>query len=177
MKQQLQALVPPLDAITTDDERYMREAIREAIKAFERDEVPIGAVIVKDGHIIARGYNQVELLRDATAHAEMLAITAAESALENWRLSKATLYSTIEPCAMCAGAILLSRLDRVVWGAPDIRVGANGSWIDLFSAQHPIHTVQIQGNVLLEWCQKPLKLFFQKRREENAESKRTRADD
>lgn len=177
MKQLLQTLLPPLEAITSDDERYMREALREALKAFERNEVPIGAVIVKDGHIIARGYNQVELLRDATAHAEMIAITAATSALENWRLSKATLYSTIEPCAMCAGAILLSRLDRVVWGAPDTRVGANGSWVDLFSQNHPIHSVQIQGNVLLEWCQRPLKLFFQKRREENEESKRTRADD
>lgn len=173
MKQYL----PPLEIVSTDDEHYMREALREAVKAFEAGEVPIGAVIVKDGHIIARGYNQVELLRDATAHAEMLAITAAESALENWRLSKATLYSTIEPCAMCAGAILLSRLDRVVWGAPDIRVGANGSWVDLFSQKHPIHEVQIQGNVLLEWCQRPLKEFFQKRRGENEQAKRDRRDD
>src|SRR5574338_1269803 len=127
MKELLQGLLPPLEAITTDDERFMREAIKQALIAFEHNEVPVGAVIVKKGQIIARGYNQVELLRDATAHAEMLAITSAESALENWRLTGATLYCTLEPCAMCAGAALLSRLDAIVWGAPDIRHGANGS--------------------------------------------------
>lgn len=167
MKPQLQALLPPLDDLTTDDERFMREALKEALTAYEQGEVPIGAVVVLGGRIIARGYNQVELLHDATAHAEMLAITSAESALENWRLAKATLYCTVEPCAMCAGAMHLCRLERLVWGAPDIRVGANGSWVDLFSQNHPIHTVQVEKFVLKEWCQRPLKLFFQQRRIEN----------
>src|SRR5262245_53125511 len=120
-----------------EDERFMLEALKEAWKAFNEEEVPVGAVLVKDGHIIARGYNQVEMLRDATAHAEMICITAGEAALENWRLSKTTLYCTIEPCSMCAGAMLLSRLETLVWGAPDIRHGANGSWINLFEKAHP----------------------------------------
>lgn len=163
----IQSLLPPLDQITTDDQRFMREALRQALKAFEAKEVPVGCVIVKDGQIIARGYNQVELLKDATAHAEILAITAAENVVENWRLKGCTLYSTLEPCVMCAGAIMLSRLDAIVWGAPDIRLGANGSWVDLFSLKHPLHTVQVRSGVLEEWCQQPLKLFFQNRRKEN----------
>ncbi len=163
----LQSLLPPLDQITNDDERYMREALKEAIKAFQANEVPVGAVIVKDGQIIARGYNQVELLKDATAHSEMLAITAAENVVENWRLKGCTLYCTLEPCAMCAGAMFLSRLDALVWGAPDVRLGANGSWVDLFSSKHPLHTIQVRSGCLETWCQQPLKLFFQKRRKEN----------
>lgn len=166
MKSELLSLLPPLDQMQTDDERFMREAIKEALKAFERGEVPIGAIVVKEGRIISRGYNQVELLHDATAHAEMLAITSAESVLENWRLSKTTIYSTIEPCAMCAGAMFLSRVQRLVWGAPDIRVGANGSWVDLFSQNHPIHTVEVEKFILQQWCQAPMKLFFQQRRGE-----------
>ncbi len=166
----LQELIPPLDKITNDDERFMREALKEAIKAFQAKEVPVGCVIVKDGHIIARGYNQVELLKDATAHAEILAITAAENVLDNWRLKGCTLYCTLEPCAMCAGAMLLTRLDAIVWGAPDIRLGANGSWVDLFSQKHPLHTLQIRSRVLEEWCQQPLKLFFKKRRVENEQN-------
>jgi tRNA(adenine34) deaminase len=171
MKSELQTLLPPFESIQTDDERFMREALKEALKAFEAKEVPIGAVIVKNGQIIARGHNQVELLRDATAHAEILAITAAEAALDNWRLTGATLYSTVEPCAMCAGASMLSRLDAIVWGAPDIRMGANGSWVDLFSVTHPMHTVKVRSRVLEEWCQRPLKLFFQMRRIENEEAR------
>ncbi len=166
----LQSLLPPLDSITTDDERFMREALREAIKAFQAKEVPVGCVIVKDGQIIARGYNQVELLKDATAHAELLAITTAENALDNWRLKGCTVYSTLEPCVMCAGAMLLSRVDTLVWGAPDIRLGANGSWVDLFALKHPLHTMEVRSGVLQEWCQKPLKLFFQKRRAENEQN-------
>lgn len=163
----LQSLLPPLDQITNDDERFMREALKEAIKAFQAKEVPVGCVIVKDGVIIARGYNQVELLKDATAHAEILAITTAENALDNWRLKGCTIYCTLEPCVMCAGAMLLSRVDAIVWGAPDIRLGANGSWVDLFSIKHPLHTIQVRSGVLEQWCQQPLKLFFQVRRKEN----------
>src|ERR1700761_6222819 len=112
--------------VQTDDEKFMLEALKEAWKAFLKDEVPVGAVLVQDNRIIARGHNQVEMLKDATAHAEMLCITSGEAALENWRLIDTTLYATIEPCCMCAGALFLSRVPTLVWGAPDIRHGANG---------------------------------------------------
>ncbi len=156
--------IPPLDTLTSDDERFMREALKEAKKAFIADEVPVGAVIVFDGKVIARGYNQVESLRDATAHAEMLAITAAEAFFGNWRLEGCTLYCTLEPCPMCAGAMLLSRLDRLVWGAPDKRHGANGSWINLFEKPHPTHALTITNSVLSSWCEQPMKQFFRNKR-------------
>ena len=170
----LNSLLPPFDQIQTDDERFMREALKEAHKAFEAKEVPVGCVIVKDGAVIARGYNQVELLKDATAHAEILAITAAENIVDNWRLKGCTLYCTLEPCVMCAGAMMLSRLDAIVWGAPDIRLGANGSWVDLFSRKHPMHTLTVRSRVLEAWCQEPLKLFFQQRRKENENNRADR---
>lgn len=150
-----------------DDERFMLEALKEAWKAFQNEEVPVGAVLVHEGRVISRGYNQVELLRDATAHAEMLCITAGENALENWRLADTTLYCTIEPCSMCAGAMLLARIPTLVWGAPDIRHGANGSWVDLFDKPHPMHTITIRRGVLETYSAALLKDFFQKRREEN----------
>jgi tRNA(adenine34) deaminase len=159
--------LPPPEALTGDDERFMRQALGEAKKAYLNDEVPIGAVMVYEGRIIARGWNQVELLRDATAHAEMLAITTAESELGSWRLSGCTLYTTCEPCAMCAGAALLSRVSCIVWGTEDIRHGAGGSWVDLFSKPYPTHTITIRKGILRPWCQEPLKLFFQRRRREN----------
>lgn len=166
-------IIPPLELITTDDERFMREALKEAKKAFLAEEVPIGAVIVKDKQVIARGYNQVEMLKDATAHAEMLAITAAANALGNWRLEGCALYCTLEPCAMCAGALLLARVDKLIWGAPDVRQGANGSWVNLFDKEHPMHTVEVKSDILKAWCEKPLKLFFQKRRVENDAKRKT----
>lgn len=144
----------------------MLEALKQAWKAFLEGEVPIGAVLVKQGKIISRGYNQVELLKDATAHAEMLCITAGAAAVENWRLLETTLYCTVEPCCMCAGALLLSRVPRLVWGAPDIRHGANGSWINVFDKVHPTHALEIQCGVLQEPCTFLLKDFFQKRRNE-----------
>jgi tRNA(adenine34) deaminase len=147
-----------------DDERFMLEALKQAWKAFVADEVPVGAVLVRKGHIIARGYNQVELLQDATAHAEILCITSGESALENWRLADTTLYCTIEPCTMCAGAMLLARIPQLVWGAPDIRHGANGSWINVFEKQHPMHTIAIRNGILAEYCSTLMKDFFQKKR-------------
>lgn len=149
-----------------DDEKFMLEALKEAWKAFKADEVPVGAVLVHKGRIISRGYNQVELLHDATAHAEMLCITAGESALENWRLADTILYCTVEPCSMCAGAMLLSRVPQLVWGAPDIRHGANGSWVNLFEKQHPTHSIAVRSGVLQEPCASLLKTFFQKRREQ-----------
>lgn len=145
----------------------MLEALKQAWRAFQAKEVPVGAILVRGGHVIARGYNQVEMLKDATAHAEMLCITAGEAAVENWRLSETTLYCTIEPCSMCAGAMLLSRVPRLVWGAPDIRHGANGSWIDLFATPHPMHSMTIVRGVLQEQAAYLLKTFFKERREEN----------
>lgn len=142
----------------------MREALKEAKKAFDDDEVPVGAVLVFEGRVIARGHNQVELLKDATAHAEMLCMTSGASYLENWRLSKTTLYCTLEPCCMCAGALLLSRVSTLVWGAPDLRLGANGSYVDLFDKPHPFHTLSIRKGVLQDECADLMRQFFQKQR-------------
>ncbi|MCB1112692.1 MAG: nucleoside deaminase [Chlamydiales bacterium] len=142
----------------------MIEALKEAWRAYQYEEVPVGAVLVHGGRIIARGYNQVEMLKDATAHAEMLCITVGEAALENWRLADTTLYCTIEPCSMCAGAMLLSRVPRLVWGAPDLRHGANGSWIDIFASKHPTHEIDVKKGVLLEEAAFLMREFFQKRR-------------
>ncbi|MBX9744332.1 MAG: tRNA adenosine(34) deaminase TadA [Chlamydiales bacterium] len=147
------------------DEQFMREALKEALKAREKDEVPVGAVLVFEGRIIARGHNQVELLQDATAHAELLCLTAGASSLSNWRLTGCTLYCTLEPCCMCAGALFSSRIERLVWGAKDLRVGANGSWIDVFSKKHPIHQIEVTSGILEEEAASLLKRFFQKKRQ------------
>jgi tRNA(adenine34) deaminase len=144
---------------------YMQEALLEAKKAFEMDEVPVGAVLVHRGEIIARAHNQVERLGDASAHAEMLCLRLGAQHLGNWRLLETTLYCTLEPCAMCAGAMILARLPALVWGAPDLRHGANGSWTNLFP-HHPIHQVAVQSGVLQEECSTLMTAFFQKKREE-----------
>jgi len=143
---------------------YMRQALKEAKKAFDLDEVPIGAVIVFKDKIIAKGHNQVELLKDATAHAEMICLTSASEYINDWRLNDTTLYCTVEPCLMCAGAILAARVKRIVWAAKDIRVGANGSWIDVFSKKHPMHEVEITKNILDNESSLLLKEFFQIKR-------------
>ena len=142
----------------------MKEALKEAFKAFEKDEVPVGAVLVHNDRIIARGHNQVELLQDATAHAEMLCLSAGAAALENWRLTGATLYCTLEPCCMCAGAMLSSRIDRLVFGAPDLRLGANGSWINVFEKEHPMHSIEIVRGVLEAESAALMREFFQRTR-------------
>lgn len=152
------------------DETFMLEALKQAWKAFINNEVPIGAVLVHEGKIIARGYNQVELLRDATAHAEMLCITAGEAELNNWRLENTILYTTVEPCSMCAGAILLTRIPVLVWGAPDLRHGAHGSWVDLFEPIHPTHQVEVRKGVFQEICGQLLKDFFQIQRKKKAQN-------
>lgn len=151
---------------------FMREALKEAKKALEKDEVPVGSVLVLEGKVIARGHNQVELLQDATAHAEILCITSGAAALKNWRLSGTTLYCTLEPCCMCAGAMLSSRIDRLVFGAPDLRVGACGSWIDLFAAGHPIHSIEIVRGILEAESSALLKEFFQKARKRKKDESR-----
>jgi tRNA(adenine34) deaminase len=147
-----------------NDLRFMQEALKEARKALEQDEVPVGAVLVIDQTIVARGNNQVELLQDATAHAEMICLTAGAAAINQWRLLDAILYCTLEPCAMCAGAMFASRIKRIVWGARDVRLGANGSWIDLFSQKHPMHTIEVRSGLLEEESADLLRSFFQRQR-------------
>ncbi|MBI2743756.1 MAG: nucleoside deaminase [Chlamydiales bacterium] len=148
---------------------FMKEALKEAEKAFEKGEVPVGAVLVHDGKIIARAHNEVESQRDASAHAEMLCIKRGAHYLKNWRLEGATLYSTLEPCAMCAGALLLSRIETLVWGAKDLRHGADGSFIDLLSRKHPTHEIKVHSGVLQEESAALMRSFFQKRRKENSQ--------
>lgn len=152
------------------DEAYMKEALKEARKAFDMDEVPVGAVLVHENRIIARGHNQVELLKDATAHAEMLCLSSAAEALQNWRLKKTTLYCTLEPCCMCAGALLQVRVQRLVWGAPDLRLGANGSWIDLFKLKHPMHSIEVTSHVMEAESADLMRCFFQKQRKRNVQT-------
>ena len=148
------------------DEEYMHQALIEAKLAFDKAEVPVGAVIVHQGKVIARAHNLVELCKDATAHAELLCIQKAASVLDNWRLLDATLYCTLEPCPMCAGAMIHARLARIVWGAPDLRCGANGSWVDIMSIHHPIHQLEVIRGVLKEECAELMRTFFKLRREE-----------
>lgn len=158
----------------SSDELFMKEALKEARKAMQADEVPVGAVLVVENRIVAKAHNQVELLQDATAHAEMICLSAASEVLSNWRLLDATLYCTLEPCAMCAGALFLSRVKRLVWGAPDLRVGANGSWVNLFEMKHPIHNLEVTGHVLQAEASDLLRQFFQKKRQHDQSF---RADD
>lgn len=154
------------------DEHFMREALRQARKAARLNEVPIGAVIVHEGQIIGRAWNQVETLKDATAHAEMLALTQAESALGDWRLSDCDLYVTKEPCPMCAGAIVHCRVKRVIFGCPDIKGGAAGGFWNLLQAPNLNHRCEISSGVLGEECVMVLKEFFaeaRRRRQEGLE--------
>jgi len=153
-----------------EDIRWMEAALREAERAYDMGEVPIGCVIVKDGRCIARGYNQVETLKDATAHAEIIAIGAASAALENWRLSGATLYVTLEPCPMCAGAILNSRISRIVYGSPDTRFGGCGTTIDVITNNAIGQKVQVTGGVKAEECLGLLKAFFMEMRLKKGDS-------
>ena len=150
--------------LVVDDESGMRAALREARESLARDEVPVGCVIVHDGVVIGRGYNQVERLQDATAHAEILAIGAASNALGRWRLSECTLYVTLEPCSMCAGAIVLARLERVVFGAWDDKAGMAGSVEDLLRHPRLNHRPQVRGAVLAQLCGDELSTFFAGRR-------------
>ena len=146
------------------DEYFMQDAIRQALKAYEADEVPVGAVVARNGTIIARAWNQVEMLNDATAHAEMLALTAAEAAVGDWRLNGCTLYVTKEPCPMCAGAIVHCRLDRVVFGVADSKGGAAGGALNLLQFPSLNHNCDITSGVLEEDCRVLLQHFFQEKR-------------
>ena len=146
------------------DEYFMRAAIRLAAKAYEADEVPVGAVVARNGTVIARAWNQVELLKDATAHAEMLALTAAEAAVGDWRLTDCTLYVTKEPCPMCAGAIVHCRLARVVFGTPDPQSGAAGGAMNLLQWPSLNHQCEITGSVMEDDCRNLLQTFFKEKR-------------
>ena len=151
--------------LIVDDEAGMRAALREAHESLRRDEVPVGCVIVHDGMVIGRGHNQVEALQDATAHAEVLAIGAASNALGSWRLSECTLYVTLEPCSMCAGAIVLSRLGRLVYGAADPKAGACGSVLDVVGERRLNHRVPVTHGVLAGECGELLRDFFRRKRQ------------
>src|SRR5207249_9889089 len=157
-----------IELLTDDD--FMREALRQAKKAYNADEVPVGAVVVREGKIIGRAYNQVELLKDATAHAEMLAITQAEAAVGDWRLTDCDLYVTKEPCVMCAGALVHVRVRRVIFGCADPQSGAAGGIMNLL--QHPAlnHQCTISSGVLQNECAAILQDFFQKKRAFNPDA-------
>jgi tRNA(adenine34) deaminase len=146
------------------DTYFMGEALRQARKARAAEEVPVGAVIVFEGTIIARAWNQVETLKDATAHAEMLAITQAESAIGDWRLNYCDLYVTKEPCPMCAGAIVHVRLRRVIFGCPDPKGGAAGSMINLLQMPQLNHRCLITAGVREDECRQHLQDFFRDKR-------------
>lgn len=150
--------------IVPDDEAGIRAALREAGESLRKNEVPVGCVIVHDGLIVGRGHNQVESLKDATAHAEILAIGAASNALGGWRLSDCTLYVTLEPCSMCAGAIVLARLGRVVYGAADPKAGACGSVLDVLGERRLNHRAELTAGVLAGECGELLREFFRRRR-------------
>lgn len=154
---------PPIIDLHSDS-YFMAEALRQAVRAYEAEEVPVGAVIVREGLVIARAHNQVEMLKDATAHAEMLALTAAEAAVGDWRLTDCTLYVTKEPCPMCAGAIVHCRLPRVVFGAPDPKGGAAGGALNLLQFPGLNHRCDITAGVRDEECRTLLRQFFLEKR-------------
>jgi tRNA(adenine34) deaminase len=146
------------------DEYFMRLALREAEQASEHDDVPIGAVVVHDGEVLATGRNERELRQDPTAHAELLALRAAAAKVGSWRVLDAVLYVTLEPCAMCAGAIVLARIPRVVFGAWDPKAGAAGSVLDVLAEPRLNHRPEVAGGLLAEECGSLLSSFFASRR-------------
>jgi tRNA(adenine34) deaminase len=142
----------------------MRLALREAERALDHEDVPIGAVVVKDGEVVGSGHNERELRHDPTAHAEMIALREAARALSSWRILEAVIYVTLEPCAMCAGAIVLGRVPRVVFGAWDPKAGAAGSVLDVLAQPQLNHRPQVEGGLLGEECAEVLRAFFASRR-------------
>ncbi|PKF81059.1 tRNA adenosine(34) deaminase TadA [Vibrio sp. vnigr-6D03] len=150
----------------------MRRAIELAHQAELEGEVPVGAVLVKEGNVIAEGWNRSIGQHDATAHAEVQALRKAGSELENYRLLDTTLYVTLEPCPMCAGALLHSRVKRVVYGAPDLKAGAAGTVLNLFESQASYHYATIESGLLEQECREQLQSFFKRRRKEKKSVKR-----
>ncbi len=146
------------------DDLYMSEALKQACEAFGADEVPVGAVIVHEGRIIARAHNQIEMLKDPTAHAEMIAITQAAAHLGSERLLDCSLYATIEPCSMCAGALVLARVKHIYYGAKDPKTGACGSVFDIANSKKLNHRIKVTGGVLEKECGSLVTEFFKKKR-------------
>lgn len=157
-----------------NDEFFMARALSEALAAGEAGEVPVGAVAVRDSRVIARAGNQVETLKDATAHAEILALTQAASVLGDWRMEEVTVYVTKEPCAMCAGAMVNARVKRVVYGMPDPRAGACGSALDITGFPGMLWQVEVRGGVMREECAALMKDFFRKVRSRAADRKKNK---
>lgn len=164
--------VPTPSQFTEQDHHFMRMAISLAQRAEEEGEVPVGAVLVKDGEIIAQGWNQSIGQHDATAHAEMQVLRKAGQELENYRLLDTTLYVTLEPCPMCAGALLHSRVKRIVFGAPDLKAGAAGTVLNLFDSQASYHYADVEHGLLEEQCREQLQAFFKRRRKEIKEKRK-----
>ncbi|QWE23991.1 tRNA adenosine(34) deaminase TadA [Polynucleobacter sp. AP-Elch-400A-B2] len=146
------------------DRQYMQQAIEQAMLAASAGEVPVGAVLVRDGKVISKGFNQPISNSDPSAHAEMLALRGAAQSEANYRLPGTTLYVTLEPCTMCAGAILHARVDRVVFGASDPKTGAAGSVLNVFSQKQINHQTQVEGGIMSEECGQILRQFFKERR-------------
>ena len=154
-------------ALNNSDEHFMRAAIEAAKVAEENGDVPIGAVIVHNNQIIAKAYNQKEQLQDPTAHAEIIALTQAAVAMETWRLNGCTMYVTLEPCPMCAGALVLARIDRLVYGCDDPKTGAVKSLYTIVQDNRLNHQVEVTCGILADECSQILQEFFEKRRTEN----------
>ncbi|BCL70783.1 tRNA-specific adenosine deaminase [Vibrio nigripulchritudo MADA3029] len=158
------------------DEQFMRHAMALADRAEQEGEVPVGAVLVKDGEVIAEGWNRSIGQHDATAHAEIQVLRKAGSAIENYRLLDTTLYVTLEPCPMCAGALLHSRVKRIVYGAPDLKAGAAGTVLNLFESQASYHYAVIESGLLEQECREQLQSFFKRRRKEKKALKEKKSD-
>ena len=150
-----------------EDQQFMQVAIEQAKIAEENGDIPIGAVIVLENRIIAKAYNQREQLRDPTAHAEIIALTQAAAFVESWRLNGCTMYVTLEPCPMCAGALVLSRMDRLVYGCDDPKAGACKSLYNIVQDERLNHRLEVTSGILQEQCRQQLQEFFSRRREEN----------
>lgn len=160
-------MLPELDQASLD-ERYMKMAIDQAFIAEENGDVPIGCVIVYEGRVVAKAYNQREQLQDPTAHAEIIALTQAAQAVGSWRLGGCTIYVTLEPCPMCAGALVLGRLDRLVYGTDDPKTGAVKSLYNIVQDPRLNHRLEVASGVLAEDCRTQLQAFFQRRRNEKS---------
>jgi tRNA(adenine34) deaminase len=161
-----------IPSFSSQDEHFMREAMKRAELAEQSGEVPVGAVLVKDGEIISEGLNLSISSHDATAHAEIQALRQAGKKLNNYRLLDTTLYVTLEPCLMCAGALLHARVGRVVYGASDLKTGAAGTVVNLFESPAAFHYAEVQGGLLEVECKNQLQAFFKRRRKEIKEKKR-----
>jgi len=151
-----------------DDKFFMKQALDQAKKAYDEDEVPVGAVAVFKNQIIGRGYNRTEKLQDATAHAEIIAITAAANALGTWRLNDVTVYSTVEPCVMCAGALVLARVKKIVFGARDEKFGGCGSVLNVINEKKLNHQIEVTEGILKKESAALMKSFFEKQRKKKS---------